>query len=387
MKRFVPVTSLVGLIALICLPLSAVFSQSFNNGDLNGTVGTSVAPTGWAQVPHTDPNSIANQAISATSDVCNTTGPSMGGGIHGNPYSGSTFTCGLKGTSTWGYDYHEGLQQTVSGFTPGNSYTISLRQAVVKQSNALDMSGGWQIAVDNTIIGFTAPSFSTLGYSSNSLRWDLRSISFTATSVTHTIKFLPNDDDNNFSLGASVQGAVRMGIDSVNLSNAAVLDLEVALEGYKQGSGVMLNWKLGPEDQVNQVVVERSRDGFIFEDLRDVAMNPSGKFAEEDPQPYPQTYYRLRLLTQGGNTYYSNILYLEASEDLQAWMQGDQLYLRGGNGAYPVRILDLRGAEIFRGELASQNDLGHLPAGAYVLAVSPVKNGQKPLNQKILLLH
>lgn len=200
---------------LFLISINSVFAQDFTNHDLNGVIGISNIPFTWSVVPETDPNSLSTSSLQSTPDVTGTSGPNSGAGINGNPYSGSTMVSGLNGSSGSSY-WHEGIMQTVSGFNVGCTYDVNFFQTVVKQTNALDISGSWAVYLDNTLIGISTPSTSNLPYNSNALVWDFRTVSFTATSSTHTIKFLPQDDDNNHLLSsAEINGGLRMGIDSI----------------------------------------------------------------------------------------------------------------------------------------------------------------------------
>ncbi|MEO8588359.1 MAG: gliding motility-associated C-terminal domain-containing protein [Flavobacteriales bacterium] len=201
----IPILALLGV-----LVVATTAAQSFVNGDLEGVSGTSVTPPGWTNVPYGDPVCEADAEYAATPDLTDVNGPVYSNGIMGNPYSGSTFECGLYGAG-----YHEGLMQSVSGFVPGQSYTIGLHQTVVKQSSTdyLDETGTWSVYMDNTLIGTTTPTFSAEPPISLNKPWDLRFVTFTATATTHWIKFLPDDDDAD----QMPPNGVRMGIDCIFL--------------------------------------------------------------------------------------------------------------------------------------------------------------------------
>ena len=51
--------------------------------------------------------------------------------------------------------------------------------------------------------------------------WELRQMDFIATSTTHTLKFLPSDDDTlqKFFLNGGLNEALRMGIDNISLTS------------------------------------------------------------------------------------------------------------------------------------------------------------------------
>lgn len=203
-----------GCLLFMC---SQATCQSFANGDLNGSVGFVSTPSSWSDIPDTDPISNANSTAEATVDILDATGPNAPGGVAANPYSGATLCSGLMASDGGAFFWHEGIQQNVSGFTPGNTYTVNFYQAVVKQQNCIDESGGWQMYLDATLAGSSAVSTSTLAYDDVNVQWDCRSISFTATATAHTIKFIPYDDDSNYLNSPSDNtGGLRMGIDMIS---------------------------------------------------------------------------------------------------------------------------------------------------------------------------
>jgi len=204
------------LVALCALSATIGRAQDFTNNDLEGAAaGVSVLPPGWTFVPWTDPVCEATADYAATPDCTDPLGPVYSNGIMGNPYSGLVFMCGLYGS---GYD--EGLMQTVSGFTVGCQYTIGLYQTVVKQSSTdyLDETGGWEIFLDNTLVGQTIPTYSAEPPISLNKPWEFRTMTFTATAALHTIKFMPWDDDGD----TDPPNGVRMGIDSIFIQSTTI---------------------------------------------------------------------------------------------------------------------------------------------------------------------
>ncbi|HHG83275.1 MAG TPA: hypothetical protein ENJ82_00875, partial [Bacteroidetes bacterium] len=254
MKRPLPTGILV---ALICSPFflfPSLFAQVITNGDLNGNVGVSSTPFSWTQVPNTASFSFASGPLQATSDVTSLSGPLPSAGINGNPYTGTTLVSGLKMRSGATYFWHEGIRQTVFGFTPGNAYTVTFYQTVVKQSNVQDNTGLWDLYLDNTFIASSSPTTSTLVFNSNNLPWEQKQISFTATSTAHTLSFMPGDDDANV---VGMDG-VRMGIDNISLSTAVVLPVSVTLNASLISGGVQLDWEVGNNVQADRYFLERS---------------------------------------------------------------------------------------------------------------------------------
>ncbi|MCF8414621.1 MAG: gliding motility-associated C-terminal domain-containing protein [Crocinitomicaceae bacterium] len=219
---------------LICqfAVVGSLCSQTFVNGDLeNIYVATTAVPSGWQMIPFTDPFCQATSYPQATPDIFSLTGPFQSNGGLGKPYSGNTFAGGSHAfLNTDGLLWHEGLMQTVSGFIPDSAYLIGLHQCVIYETpNGSDPSGSWAVLVDDILIGITAPTYSTIGHFNVNLEWDRRELVFQATLPSHTIKFIPMDDDPSIELLQVGQaGSVRMGLDSVYIKNyncAKIFDL------------------------------------------------------------------------------------------------------------------------------------------------------------------
>ena len=224
-----PFTSFFTVLFLF-LSLSLSYGQTLVNGELNGPWGNNL-PTGWQSVPVGWGPSQANMPIAATTDIVSATMPGGTSGNLADPYSGTTCLTGLHSQTVGGGAltvYHEGIRQTVSGFTPGTCYDISFYQSVVKQISYLDPSGSWEVFVDMVSIGVTAPSTSNLAYNDPFVTWDARSFNFTATSTSHEIAFLPMDDDANSWDDADgdgvwdLDGGLRMGLDYITITPGGI---------------------------------------------------------------------------------------------------------------------------------------------------------------------
>lgn len=207
-------------------------AQTFINADLDGPLVTtsSIQPFNWTNVPFTDPVCLALEAIRATPDLTDLTGPEMSYGLAGNPYSGNSFISGLHSEFNPATPYHEGIQQTVTGLTAGEGYLVVFQQTVVKQGNALDTSGSWMVYGDNDLLGISEPSTSDLPFNSLMLVWEERNIGFVAANNSITFKILPWDDDTNqvFS-DTDPAGGLRMGIDSIYIIPCGNYQVDFAL--------------------------------------------------------------------------------------------------------------------------------------------------------------
>ncbi|MFZ2896980.1 MAG: T9SS type A sorting domain-containing protein [Saprospiraceae bacterium] len=88
----------------------------------------------------------------------------------------------------------------------------------MKTSQSLDTSGSWMVIVDDSIIGITTPTVSQEPFNSTSFVWEFRNLTFKASDDSHTIKFLPLDDDIDLlSSPSNINGSLYMGIDYINI--------------------------------------------------------------------------------------------------------------------------------------------------------------------------
>ncbi len=286
--------ALIFRISLVCSLLlnSISYGQSFVNGGLEGPLSASTPPPGWSQVPASDPVNLANSACSgcATSDVTGLSGPFPAFGVNGNPHSGNSFVSGLL-TET----HHEGIMQTVSGFTIGQPYTIEFYQACIGQNNATDNSGSWSVYINNTFIGTTTPTTTSQGAWSNNHPWEARSISFTASNSSHTIKFLPTDDDQNYT----TPSGIRMGIDDISFPLSLPIELmNFNAEVNNFNNNVILTWTTGSETNSDLFIIEKSRNLIDWAAVHSIeAAGESNQILHykfEDTDPYEGlSYYRL----------------------------------------------------------------------------------------------
>ena len=195
--------------------------QDFINGDLEGPPATQLTmlPPGWQAVPDDDPVCLAtDNSLGDTPDLTDMNGPSVFTGLYGNPYSGSSFVTGGRAADM--VAFQEGIMQQVSGFVPGNTYTIVLHQATARSFGSFDTTGSWAVYIGNSLAGITAPTTSLVPYDSAPFEWELRMVTFVASSTSHVIKFLPYDDDPDLTSSSDPTdegGALTMGIDLVSI--------------------------------------------------------------------------------------------------------------------------------------------------------------------------
>jgi len=246
MKNYYQALSSFCFILLLISSVTTANAQSFTNGIFDkasyAAATSSQLPDNWQNVPNTDANCQATSAGYATVDLANQTNPVPAGGLNGNPQTGNYFVSGsfagnfISSTQTV---YHEGVQQTVSSFTIGSSVTISLYQTINKTFNATDPSGSWAVYFDNTLAGITVASSSSLAYNSNNLVWDLRTVTFTPTATTHTIKFIPYDADGDYGdLNTDTPEALTIGLDNVSIVPSCVVSAASSTPGLCVGKAI-----------------------------------------------------------------------------------------------------------------------------------------------------
>lgn len=287
------------------------------NLSLEGAGAPSTAPIDWQQIPLTDVNCQATDVFYATVDQIDIATTSSSGIL---PHSGNAFSSGLHmsaGASIW----HEGIEQFVSGFTIGDNYNINFWQSVVLQSSAIDPTGSWAVYVDNTLIAVSATSTTpNSNYADINLVWESRSILFTATSTSHTIKFLPMDDDANTAAWAA-GGGLRMGIDDINIECVIALPVELlSFTATQNNNTVQLGWSTTNEINNDYFEIERSIDGFNFEGIGEISgagnSNQLLSYLYQDTNPYNGvSYYRLKQTDFDGKSSYSDIVAIQIRDN------------------------------------------------------------------------
>lgn len=203
------------LAASLASTMPAFSAIVFANADLEGTLAAATVPTDWEKVPFDASFSEATTDGASNGDVVGPTGPNVAGGIFGSAHSGSSFVAGAHSTVAT-VVLQEGIQQIVTGFTVGGTYSFSFFQATVSTSNAADNAGSWRVYADGALIATTLPTATTLAYNdaakATSLVWEERTVTFTATAESLTLSFLAYDTDGDISPG----NGVYMGLDSLS---------------------------------------------------------------------------------------------------------------------------------------------------------------------------
>ncbi len=303
MKTIYQTLSSLTFILLFISSVTTANAQSFTNGDLAGTVGTSNNPTGWTNVLLTDAICTATHSFGVTPDIaddeyyCDGTGCTT---FRAYPYTGTTFVSAVSLSVSGGaVIFDEGIQQTVSGFNIGDQYTITFYQAVIKQSNCWDDTGAWRVYIGSTLIGTTASTSCAAGYtySDRNVIWEQRTITFSATGTSQTFKFMPHDDDGN-SNSNEANGAVRMGIDDISVAMVLPVELTTFITECNANT-VELNWTTASETNNDYFTIERSTDAVNFETVGTANGNGNSSvinnYSWTDDNPISGTaYYRLK---------------------------------------------------------------------------------------------
>jgi hypothetical protein len=118
------------------------------------------------------------------------------------------------------------ISQTVSGFSPGTTYTITFSAA---QRSGVDQHGGqsWNVKIDGTVVGNYNPGPGATSYADYSA-------TFTATAATHTLAFVGTD---------LVGGDNTVFIDNVRIAVAALPPANAGFESPGIGNG---NYRYNP---------------------------------------------------------------------------------------------------------------------------------------------
>ncbi|MBI1838037.1 MAG: T9SS type A sorting domain-containing protein [Flavobacteriia bacterium] len=290
---------------------------SLTNSYLEAYPGISTIPGNWSSVLYDDPVCEATDPMYASPDASNAVAPS-GYDFRAIPQSGGTCVSGLHAGSV-ASRYQEGIQQSISGFTSGNIYTITFYQCVVKQASCPDPTGSWIVYADNTLLGISAVSTSlTPTVDDVNVIWDKRTITFTATASTHVIKFLPQDNDVNLSLFVAGElSGVRMGLDNISITCPIVLPITlIDFSGKRNGNFADISWRTGSEINSDKFILERTIDGQYWDFVMKVdgagnSFTPKQYFYVDRNTNQVISYYRLTQVDYNGHQTFSDVISIE----------------------------------------------------------------------------
>lgn len=219
-----------------------------------------------------------------------------------NPEVNPRSTYGGTGTNAVAeIDSEAGLCQTVTGFTVGAVYELSIdasrrttsgctppataRIFITASNGALNA----QLVRTNTSFSMTESTFT-----------------FTATSTSHT-----------FNFAADFSGTCGVIVDNLSISLVSGLPVELKyFNAQNQGNAVTLDWVTASERNNDRFVIERSADAQHWEEIGTVAgaLNSVEERSYNFKDNLPLSgfsYYRLMQVDTDGTTTYSDIRTIE----------------------------------------------------------------------------
>jgi hypothetical protein len=167
--------------------------------------------------------------------------------------------------------------------------------------------------------------------------------------------------------------AIEPGVDATFISLTVLPVYILNFDAQKAGNSVKVQWKVYSTGEGGQFVIERSRDGNKFETVgtRDIP-NSQGIFSytmEDRSFISGKNYYRLKVLENGSQAKFSNIVIVDALTTLftaYPTVTSSQLFIQLPQ-ATTISIFNSNGAMVKRMQLAnSQNiDVSNLAKGSY----------------------
>ncbi|WP_170916556.1 T9SS type A sorting domain-containing protein [Dyadobacter psychrophilus] len=218
------------------------------------------------------------------------------------------------------------------------------------------------------------------------------------------VNYTPMDGDEIVILNATsisgefsvVTGISRWRIDNssgnmLKLIYDSTLPVNLAEFNAKAaGNGVRLSWRTATETDNAGFYIERSVNGFSWQDIGFVAGNGTTKKTNDylfgDENPFPGTnYYRLRQTDFDGSIAHSRVKAVTinlADTDLYVWADtGRTAYVVSKDAIEQVTVINLSG-RLVASSASSSVDLAHVPPGILVINVK-TKNGL--VTRKLLL--
>lgn len=191
--------------------------------------------------------------------------------------------------------------QNISGFTIGSPYTICMdvqrRPGPSDCTNSYNQPG----TVTSTIMMDNGALSTTTSQSNTTWGWTNVCFNFNATSTTQLLSITPNDGST-----------CGMLITNIVVSPVVSLPVELAqFNAVSVGGYVELNWITITEKNNDYFIVQRSRDGKVWEDITEVD-GVGNSLVEQDYEsidrnPFLGTsYYRLKQTDFDGTITYSN---------------------------------------------------------------------------------
>ncbi len=205
-------------------------------------------------------------------------------------------------------------------------------------------------------------------------------------------KLLPKGVKGLFTIGFSFAVFLSFAYSSASVSEVITIEL-LSFEAHMNGSKIDLQWVTAYERNSDYYAVERSQDGFEFEEVMRVqgagSSNMIVKYFDVDVNPVEGvSYYRLKQITTNGVHAYSSVvpvdfsstgepglsifgdteINISASEVLNELINEEVLVVvrdEQGNEDYGKIVIEKAGKEI----IASDAE-GHLSKGVYLITGS-----------------
>jgi hypothetical protein len=199
------------LSAALCLAATSLSAQSFTNGSLTGPIANNGVPAGWTSLAGS-PDTMDQFNNVGTPGVS-----SFGATPTASPNGGTWVGIGREGTG-----FIERFGQTVSGFSIGQSYTVSW---FVSNFGYTDFgytnANQIEVLVNGVSIGSGAVRALSTG-------WEAQSLLFTATAATQQIAFQLGSNNKSY-----------MGIDGIAFGPSTVVPEPATFALLAVGAGVL----------------------------------------------------------------------------------------------------------------------------------------------------
>ncbi len=198
-----------------------------------------------------------------------------------------------------------------------------------------------------------------LWYSSNINTSNPEFIQQTSYDFMHPMRVIYNPHDLTKIWITSFGNGLKYGEDPSIPLQLFNLDLN----GYASIDGNLLSWKFDPSEEImDTLYLQKSKDGKSYENiyLEQNTTHFSGQ--KKDTQPYPITYYRLKIRYASGRSEYSQILALKNDHFHQIFvfptLVSDHIvisHVNQGLGDINVKIVNIQGNRVID-EIMSMGD-------------------------------
>lgn len=348
-------TNILRLVAALILMTDHTYAQTVTNGNFNSGI------TGWGCAPE----------VGAETIYGGTAGGNNCAEVDGQPRS---------------------LCQTVSGFTVGTIYVITLDAA--RRTNCPEVPAS--ISINLTISGGALSA--TITRTNTTFLFSLSSFSFTATSTSHS-----------FTIATSLGYTPTCGMMVDNISIASALPVELISFTNGGEDNVDFFWSTATEKNNDYFEIERSVNGTDYKTVTRVnsKAGPSGNYSSrldysaKDPAPdSQQPYYRLSQRDKDGSVSHSHILYVVGRKQMDISLSPNpcngsfSIHLTGAHADTQCRIVvrNMLGDMVFERTVMIKKNESHeefysqssLPGGNYVCELTL---GTQTWHRKLIVMN